>query len=165
MFNAAPQVLDPLRGELDLGMLTPPKIVVIGDESAGKSTVLEQLVRMPLFPRKKMFCTRLPIHVRLRRPDSDAVATVTLSVVTAENYRLHGRNAQPEQPPCTIATASGYHHVQDKMDELERQFGDASGGVVSDRIIVLDVLHPEVPVIDLIDLPGIVTATVDLILY
>ena len=143
-----PQVLDPLRDELgshELGRLTPPKIVVIGDESAGKSTVLEQLLRMPLFPRKKIFCTRLPIHVRLRRPDAEVAATVTLSVVTSEDYRRHGHDAPPEQPACTIATASGYHHVQDKMDELERQFGGASG-VVSDRIIVLshssvDVVH------------------------
>ena len=64
------KVLDPLRGETGAALvnLTPPKIVVIGDESSGKSTVLEQLIRMPLFPRKKTFCTRLPIHVRLRRP-------------------------------------------------------------------------------------------------
>ena len=35
------KILDPLRGELkSLGNLTPPKIVVIGDESSGKSTVL-----------------------------------------------------------------------------------------------------------------------------
>ena len=38
------QVLDPLRSELkSLVNLTPPKVVVIGDESSGKSTVLEQL--------------------------------------------------------------------------------------------------------------------------
>ena len=48
----------------------PNQVVVIGDESSGKSTVLEQLFRMPLYPRKKTFCTRLPIHVRLRRPDA-----------------------------------------------------------------------------------------------
>ena len=36
------KILDPLRGELkSLGNLTPPKIVVIGDESSGKSTVLD----------------------------------------------------------------------------------------------------------------------------
>ena len=34
------------------------------------------------------------------------------------------------------------------------------GGVVADRIIVLDVLHPEVPVLDLVDLPGIVAVDV-----
>ena len=156
------KVLDPLRGELQAHNLTPPKVVVIGDESAGKSTVLEQLIRMPLFPRKKTFCTRLPIHVRLRRPDPARGETpvVTMSVVSTEDYRRHGHDAPPKEPPCVIATASGFAFVQDKMDELERSLAGATGGVVADRIIVLDVLHPEVPVIDLIDLPGIVTVNV-----
>ena len=39
----------------------------LGDEKAGKSTVLEQLIKMPLFPRKSIFCTRMPIQIQLRR--------------------------------------------------------------------------------------------------
>ena len=157
------KILDPLRAELNtLVNLTPPKIVVIGDESSGKSTVLEQLIRMPLFPRKKTFCTRLPIHVRLRRPDTtrDECASVTMSVITTEGYSEEGYDAEPEEPPRTIATASGYQHVQDCMDELSSRLAGPTGGIVSDRIIVLDVLHPEVPVLDLIDLPGIVAVDV-----
>lgn len=94
------KLLELLHGELgELGTdLTPPKILVIGDESAGKSTVLEQLLKMPLFPRKSIFCTRLPIHVRLRRPANGAVASVTMSVVTSESYRTLGHNAPPVQP-------------------------------------------------------------------
>jgi len=154
------KILDPLRGELEsLVNVKPPKVVVIGDESAGKSTVLEQLIRMPLFPRKQVFCTRLPIHVRMRRPEAAAngCSSVTMSVVTSENYRLHGYDAEPEEPPCTIATASGYHFVQDRMDALQQRLAGDTGGIVADRIIVLDVHHEEVPVLDLIDLPGIVT--------
>ena len=157
------KILDPLRAELNtLVNLTPPKIVVIGDESSGKSTVLEQLIRMPLFPRKKTFCTRLPIHVRLRRPDAtrEEQASVTMSVITAQAYAKSGYDAEPDEFPRTIATASGYHHVQDCMDELSSRLTGETGGIVSDRIIVLDVLHPEVPVIDLIDLPGIVAVDV-----
>jgi len=155
------KVLDPMRAELGtLVNLTPPKIVVIGDESSGKSTVLEQLIRMPLFPRNKTFCTRLPIHVRLRRPDSAESATVRMSVITADGYREHGYDAETEETPCTISTAAGFHFVQDRMNELSNRLAGETGGIVSDRIIVLDVLHPEVPVIDLIDLPGIVSVDV-----
>ena len=159
------RVLDPLRAELNtLTGLTPPKIVVIGDESSGKSTVLEQLIRMPLFPRKKTFCTRLPIHVRLRRPDAaqDECASVTMSVITAKAYAEHGYDAKPEEgtTPCTISTASGYHFVQDRMDELSNSLAGETGGVICNRIIVLNVLHPDVPVLDLIDLPGLVAVDV-----
>lgn len=52
----------------------PPRIVVIGDESAGKSTILEQLANVPIFPRKRRFCTRMPIELRLRRDPDDSKA-------------------------------------------------------------------------------------------
>ena len=46
-----------------------PNIVVVGQESSGKSSVLERLMMTPLLPRDENICTRLPIHVRLRRSD------------------------------------------------------------------------------------------------
>ena len=86
---------------------------------------------------------------------------VTMSVVCSKEYAAHGRAAEPLEAPIRIATASGYQFVQDKMDELERTLAGETGDVITNRIIVLDVLHPEVPVIDLIDLPGIVTVNVN----
>ena len=44
----------------------PPQVVMIGDESSGKSTILERLAMMPIFPRGDDLTTRLPIHLRLR---------------------------------------------------------------------------------------------------
>lgn len=76
------RVLDPLRGLLleVLDGWTPQRMIVVGDESAGKSTVLEMLAMLPIFPRKRRFCTRLATHLRLRRnPD---VCRTTLSVCT-----------------------------------------------------------------------------------
>ena len=49
--------------------------------------------------------------------------------------------------------------IEARYRRLRRLAGE-TGGVVADRIIVLDVLHPEVPVLDLIDLPGIVAVDV-----
>jgi hypothetical protein len=44
------------------------------------------------------------------------------------------------------------------MDVLEREVaaGRSSSGIVTDRMIMIDVTHPEVPVLDLVDLPGMV---------
>jgi hypothetical protein len=83
-------------------------------------------------------------------------------VITAKAYAEHGYDAKPEEgtTPCTISTASGYHFVQDRMDELSKSLAGETGGVVCDRIIVLNVLHPDVPVLDLIDLPGLVAVDV-----
>ena len=161
------KVLEPLsdnplcRDRIDgLDNLKPPKFVVLGDESGGKSTVLEHLIKMPLFPRKVAFCTRLPIHVHLRRPDKSRgeQPSVKMSVKMTEDVRRDGNRAAPctEHAPETIAISAGFQAVQDKMDELVSSVGGTEN-IVSDRIIVLDVVHPEVPVLDLIDLPGMVT--------
>ena len=48
------------------------------------------------------------------------------------------------------------------MDELQRAAAEASenafakSGVVVDKVIHLEVIHPEVPVLDLVDLPGMI---------
>ena len=43
--------------------LRPPQIVVLGNESHGKSTLLERLIGFPIFPRDRGLCTRCPIKV------------------------------------------------------------------------------------------------------
>ena len=74
----------------------PPQIVVVGEESSGKSSVLERLMMTPLLPRADNICTRLPIHVRLRR--SDRAEPPKLEVF---NVKTNTR----ERGPYTIAGA------------------------------------------------------------
>ncbi|CAE7219967.1 mx1 [Symbiodinium sp. KB8] len=115
--NPMTEVLDGFR---------PPRIVVVGDEGAGKSTILEQLAKLPLLPRRRTMCTRLAIHMRLRRSPDES--SVTLAVY--------------KEP---IPQENGWLWVQ---KESKGQCGDS--GVVFEKILVL-----EVPSIDLVDLPGL----------
>jgi hypothetical protein len=66
--NAIFAQLDPLRNILaeTLKGWQPPQLTVIGAESSGKSSLLQRLVMMPIFPTDDSMCTRMPIHVRLR---------------------------------------------------------------------------------------------------
>ena len=49
-----------------------PRIVVIGDESAGKSSTLERIAMADVLPRNTGICTRQPIVLKLRHdPDVD----------------------------------------------------------------------------------------------
>ena len=151
------KIFDPLKLQaLDvLGGLAPPKIVVIGEQSHGKSTLLEMIIKMPIFPRRMRFCTRMAIHVRLRRPSAEGEApSVTMSVRNNESSRIEGTSER-------IPIASGYQFVQDKMDELARSADDGKpadqrSGIVVDKFLQLDIVHPDVPVLDLVDLPGMV---------
>lgn len=55
-----------------------PQLVVCGDQSAGKSSVLEGITGIP-FPRQEGLCTRFPTEIILHHKESEAV-TITASI-------------------------------------------------------------------------------------
>jgi GTP-binding protein EngB required for normal cell division len=60
-----------------------PKILVIGSESTGKSSVLENITKCHIFPRNTKYCTKSPVHIILH--DSDVTScTVTIGQKTIE---------------------------------------------------------------------------------
>ena len=42
-----------------------PKIIVMGNESSGKSCLLENIIKCQIFPRGTGICTKCPIHLKL----------------------------------------------------------------------------------------------------
>ena len=127
----------------------PPQIVVVGEESSGKSSVLERLMMMPLLPRAENICTRLPIHVRLRR-------TAQAEPPKLEVFNV--RTKTTERGPYVIAAQSGAADVSEEMGRIIMEEQGALRGVSATRIIILHVSSPDVPLLDLIDMPGLVTA-------
>ena len=149
--NAVFAQLDPLRDILaeTLDGWRPPQLVVIGAESSGKSSLLERLVMMPILPTAEGICTRLPIHVRLR--NMAQAQAPRLEVYSLVNNRT-------EEGPFDVPMQSGALDVRDKMREvLEREHGRAEG-VSADRIIILHVHGPHVPSLDVVDMPGLISA-------
>jgi hypothetical protein len=64
LFDAAP-----LRTET-MNKLNLPRVIVIGDEKAGKSSTLERFSMVEVLPRDVAFCTRQPVVLKLRyNPD------------------------------------------------------------------------------------------------
>jgi GTPase SAR1 family protein len=57
-------VVDHLRRQGLSGIVELPQIVVCGDQSSGKSSVLEAITEIP-FPRNENLCTRFATEVRL----------------------------------------------------------------------------------------------------
>jgi hypothetical protein len=53
-------------------LLQLPQIVVCGDQSSGKSSVLEAITEIP-FPRKENLCTRFATEISLRRDVEDSI--------------------------------------------------------------------------------------------
>jgi hypothetical protein len=120
------ETLDPLRDVLSAALegWQPPQLVVIGQESSGKSSVLERLAFMPFFPRDENICTRLPIHVRLRNTEKCHPATLEV---------FNASTGQREEGPYVIPTEYGAVDVRDKMGDIIMKEHGKSDGVSIDR--------------------------------
>lgn len=67
-------VVDKLRRTGLSSVLQLPQLVVCGDQSSGKSSVLEAITEIP-FPRKEKLCTRFATEIVLRRENTASITT------------------------------------------------------------------------------------------
>lgn len=68
-----------------------PQLVVVGDQSSGKSSVLEALTSLP-FPRESTLCTRFATQITFRR---SAATTVAASIIPShDSSEDHQKNAR-----------------------------------------------------------------------
>jgi septin family protein len=110
-----------------------PTIVVVGDQSSGKSSVLESLAGISL-PRGQGICTRVPLIMRLQ-DDPDAIHAV-----------LHLEYLNKTVPTTEAGITAA---VNEATTEIA---GDGKG--ISDIPITLVVKKKGVPDLTLVDLPG-----------
>lgn len=68
-FNKALESIRPLTPEVHL---TLPRVVFVGSQDAGKSSLLENITKCAIFPRDKGVCTRMPINFHLQQVQSQA---------------------------------------------------------------------------------------------
>ncbi|NXN20060.1 MX protein, partial [Indicator maculatus] len=128
-------LIDSLRAlgiEKDLSL---PAIAVIGDQSSGKSSVLEALSGVAL-PRGNGIVTRCPLELKLKR----------VPAPQAWKGKISFRNTSVE-----LQNAS-------QVDKAVRSAQDivaGTAGAISGEIISLEIHSPHVPDLTLIDLPGI----------
>ena len=115
-----------------------PRIVAIGEESSGKSSTLERIAMLKIFPSDRRLCTRMPIELRLRHMDKTKLPEqfretgfVEMNLLRSENSRM------PEEP------ASPYMHpneVEDKvrqwMETVVSLNNDTVTGVTNDRLLI-----------------------------
>ncbi|KAJ1269909.1 hypothetical protein BS78_06G013900 [Paspalum vaginatum] len=110
-----------------------PTIVVVGDQSSGKSSVLESLAGISL-PRGQGICTRVPLVMRLQH---------------GHEPRLH-----IEYGSGRVVDIASEAEVADAIDTATAEIA-GSGKGISDAPITLVVRKKGVPDLTLVDLPGI----------
>ncbi|XP_058517587.1 interferon-induced GTP-binding protein Mx1-like [Ochotona princeps] len=133
-------LIDSLRAlgvEQDLAL---PAIAVIGDQSSGKSSVLEALSGVAL-PRGSGIVTRCPLVLKLKKlpPDSEWMGKVSYQDEEVDIL-------EPAQ-------------VEQEINKAQDMIAGKGLGI-SAELINLEVSSPDVPDLTLIDLPGITRVAV-----
>jgi len=132
-----------------------PTIVCCGQESSGKSSVLERISMLPFFPRSERTTTRVPLRLRLYH------MTATELEVQAKLMDL------PFNPISLYVGLAGkcFKVDQDKECDLqphvlEEQTKLLNGKSFSSDPIIVKVWSTCIPNLELVDLPGVYNASI-----
>lgn len=133
-------------------ILSLPQLVVCGDQSAGKSSVLEALTEIP-FPRNDELCTRFATEIILRR---STVESLTVKVIP-DNERPF---TEKEPIKAFKESITDLNELPDLIERAKTLMGISSGDSAS-RAFARDVLSIEIegptrPQLTLVDLPGLI---------
>ena len=125
-----------------------PQIVVYGDRSSGKSSVLEALSGIA-FPTKGNLCTRYPIKFILRKTIE---VSVKISIVVGGGHSLaESAQIQSFNPPASaLNDFSLLVHLVDRILGLKH-----NDKAISTDVLKIEVSGPTQPSLTLVDLPGL----------
>ena len=143
-------VFSDLRSELTLALQgwDTPTVVVFGPQNAGKSTLLERLAMLPLFPRGEGLCTRVPIRIRLRQGEARK------PILKIVRITKKGEDILDE----SMIDGEVLGQISKLMHALVSAIDQAERGIRADRLIEVELWDQHYPNIDLLDLPGMVVA-------
>jgi hypothetical protein len=146
-------IVDSLRAE-GLGEITAlPQLIVCGDQSSGKSSVLEAISGIP-FPRKENTCTRFATEVILRRsPESRISASIVPSrdrkqADREQILKFHHQLSTPDDFP-------------DLFDKVKEAMLNVPGKSFSKDILRIEFCGPSQPQLTLVDLPSLIHSHVE----
>lgn len=161
--------IDPLKDLFTDLQFHAPEVITIGQESTGKSTLMERLTGIPVFPRNADLCTRCVIKVRLRRgPAQDlkllvedlatgvegAAKSISMGDVSDEVMREMTRQVRLE---ALRREFPGRAEVE-LLERLSSEPLMPSDGICTERVVVVVVTSPTGPNLDIADCPGLVAA-------
>ncbi|KAL4722109.1 hypothetical protein ACLX1H_010880 [Fusarium chlamydosporum] len=127
-----------------------PQIVVVGDQSAGKSSVLEALTGTP-FPRDAGACTRFATEIRMRRAKE---TKLKVSIIPDKN-RPHNEQARLLQYGGDVTGDTPFDSMMRDATELIAP-RSIPGRFAARDILVVEKSGPDMPLLTLVDLPGLV---------
>ena len=141
--------VDSLRSKGISHYVSLPQIIVCGDQSSGKSSVLEAISGVS-FPIKSNLCTRFPTELVLRKTSH---VGVSVSIVP------HHSRSESEQ-----LSLGSFHEKLDSFEGLPTLIDNAKaamgisthGRAFSKDLLRVEVSGPDRPHLTIVDLPGLI---------
>jgi hypothetical protein len=129
-------IVDRLRRTGLSGVVSLPQLVVCGDQSSGKSSVLEAITEIP-FPRKENLCTRFATEIVLRRASLPSIKIT----ITPDKNRL-----EDEQKELRLfnKTITDFSQLPAIIEDATVAMGLGEVGAAKSRAFSRDVLTIEI---------------------
>nr|POE80975.1 interferon-induced gtp-binding protein mx3 [Quercus suber] len=145
-------IIDKLRSLGVTRYIDLPQIIVCGDQSSGKSSVLEAVSGLS-FPTKDTLCTRFATELVLRRDETPRVHVAIIPGVdrTQEeigNLSKFGHEINVLKPDLSKV-----------VEEAKKAMGLSEVKLFSDDILRVELQGPDQPHLTLVDLPGLFRAS------
>lgn len=133
-------------------VLSLPQIVVCGDQSSGKSSVLEAVTEIP-FPRADNLCTRFATEICLRR---DAISSLTIKVIPDSSRSTEKQNEINKYSE----TITNFNDLPVIMENAKKVMGiHEAGSAFAKDTLSIEIAGPDRPHLTLVDIPGLIQSS------
>jgi GTPase SAR1 family protein len=141
--------IDTLRSQGISHYVSLPQIIVCGDQSSGKSSVLEAISGVS-FPVKSSLCTRFPTELVLRK---NSQVGIRVSIVP------HQSRSEAEQSSLGsfCEQLDGFDGLANLIENAKAAMGISTHGkAFSNDLLRVEVSGPDRPHLTIVDLPGLI---------
>jgi GTPase SAR1 family protein len=146
-------VIDELRAKGLGRYLSLPQLIVCGDQSSGKSSVLEAISGVP-FPKKDKLCTRFATEVILRRNNNNNETLATVSIQPGQSRSETDRQNLKNFTHSLSDIAKLPEAIQQAKEAMG--LGSQGSNAFSTDVLRLEVTSPRMPQLTIVDLPGLI---------
>ncbi|KAJ5881784.1 uncharacterized protein N7529_000456 [Penicillium soppii] len=133
------------------GLVELPQLIVCGNQSSGKSSVLEAISRVR-FPVKSNVCTRFPTEVILRRHPAPRFK-VSIEPGSSRTTKESRQTIEAFAP----AEVTNGNQLESLIEKAKECMGITGEGF-SDDVLKVEISGPDKPELTLVDLPGLYTS-------
>ena len=138
---------------IDNNLVDLPKLVVVGTQSSGKSSLLNSLIGLDILPVGKSMTTRTPLHLEL-------IQSINENRIEFGNYNNYNWITE-KKIPINYPNLTNECKEQIRIEIESQTINKAGPGLnISTTPIYIKIYASNVPNLSLIDLPGLTSVAI-----